>query len=106
MQNQNLTISIPHRLPRAEARRRVQSQVAQLKQQYGSAVGNFQETWTGDTMTFTLTAAGIGITGHVFVEDQAVRVEVPLPWPLATLIGGLRQQIEQQGRKLLEKPVG
>jgi putative polyhydroxyalkanoate system protein len=106
MQNQNLNISIPHQLPRAEARRRVQSQVAQLKQQYASAVGNLQETWTGDTMAFSLHVAGIGSTGHVFVEDQAVRVEVPLPWPLAMFIGGLRQQIEQQGRKLLGKPAG
>jgi hypothetical protein len=106
MQNQNLNISIPHQLTRAEARRRAQSQVAQLKQQHGSALGHLQDTWTGDTMAFTLHAAGITITGHVFVEDQAVRVEVPLPWPLATLLGGLRQQIEQQGRKLLEKPAG
>jgi putative polyhydroxyalkanoate system protein len=99
---QNLTLSIPHQLSRAEARQRVQGQVAQLKQQYGQ-LGSLEDNWTGDTMAFTLTAAGVPISGHLYVEDQTVRVEIPLPWPLAAIAGSLKQQIEQQGRKLLGK---
>jgi hypothetical protein len=103
MQNQNLTLSIPHQLTRLEAKQRIQSHMAQLKQQYGSYIDHFQESWNGDTLSFSLSVTGIPISGHVYVEDQAVRVEVPLPWPLAMLIGGVRQQIEQQGRRLLGK---
>jgi hypothetical protein len=98
---ENLTLSIPHQLSRAEARRRVQEQVAQLKSQHPALLGQLQETWREDTLEFSLTVMGVTISGHVYVEDRVVRVEVPLPWPLAMLAGGVKRQIEQQGRKLL-----
>jgi hypothetical protein len=46
---------------------------------------------------------GMSISGKVHVEDQAVRVEVVLPWVLATLARSVTQSIEQEGRKLLGK---
>jgi hypothetical protein len=97
----NLTMSIPHQLTRAEAKRRVQEQVAQLRRQAGRILTSLRETWNGDTMEFTLTATGITLSGHVYVEDRAVRFDIPMPWPLSTLLEGLKPQIEQQGRKLL-----
>ncbi len=101
MNTQNFTMSIPHQLTRAEVKRRIQEQVGQLKQQYGAMLGQVQEHWEGDTMTFTLQVTGVTLTGHVHVEDQVVRVDVPLPWPLSMLAGTVKQQIEQHGRKLL-----
>jgi hypothetical protein len=38
------------------------------------------------------------------VEDQAVRLDIPLPWPLRMLAAGIKQRIEQEGRKLLGPP--
>ena len=43
-------------------------------------------------------------SGQVFVEDQVVRLDIPLPWPLSMLAGGVKQRIEQEGRKLLGPP--
>jgi hypothetical protein len=97
----SLTMSIPHRLTRAEAKRRVQEHVAQLRQQAGSVLGNFQDRWDGDTMEFTLAVSGVSLTGHVYVEDEAVRLDIPLPWPLSMLADQLKPMIEQRGRKLL-----
>jgi hypothetical protein len=97
----NFTMSIPHQLTRAEAKRRVADQVAVVRREYGGLMSNLTDSWAGDTMAFSLTVTGVTVSGHVYVEDTAVRVEVPLPWPLAALAGGVRHQIEQQGRKLL-----
>lgn len=97
----NLSISIPHQLDRAEARKRTQEWIDQYRQQYGGTLGHLQEHWNGDTMDFTFVAMGVPITGHAFVEDRAVRLEVELPWMLAMLAGGMKQSIEQQGRRLL-----
>jgi putative polyhydroxyalkanoate system protein len=94
-------MSIPHQLTRAEAKRRVHEQVETLKRQYGGVMGHVQDTWTGDTMAFTLTVSGVTVSGHVYVEDHVVRLDVPLPWRLSMLVGGVKAQIEQQGRKLL-----
>jgi putative polyhydroxyalkanoate system protein len=99
----NLTVSIPHQLGRAQARQRIQTEINQLKQQYG-ALGQLQETWNGDKMAFTLSTGGVTVTGHLDVQDRVVNLEVPLPWPIAALAGFVKHQIEQQGRKLLGKP--
>src|SRR5262245_9134818 len=97
----NMTLSIPHQLTRAEARQRVEQLVTQLKHQHGNLLGRAEETWTGDTLSFRAAPMGMSVSGQLFVEDQAVRVEVALPWALAMLAGNMRQSIEQEGRKLL-----
>jgi putative polyhydroxyalkanoate system protein len=102
----NITLSLPHQLPRAEAKKRVEELVGQFHQQVGG-MGRLEETWTGDTMAFTFSVAGTAVTGKVFVEDQAVRMEVNLPWALAMFAGGIKQRIEQEGRKMLgHRPSG
>lgn len=98
---QKLTISIPHQLTRAEARKRIEQHVGELNQQYAGALGRLEERWDGDTLHFTLVVTGATIPGQLFVEEHAVRVEVPLPWPLAMLAGSVQHAIEDQGRKLL-----
>jgi putative polyhydroxyalkanoate system protein len=97
-----LTVSIPHKLPRAEARRRIQEQVAQLQAHPGGTLSRLEHRWTGDTLDFTAVALGQTVTGQVFVEDQAVRLEVVLPWMLAMLANLAKPKIEQKGRELLE----
>jgi putative polyhydroxyalkanoate system protein len=99
----NLTVSIPHQLSRAEAKRRIQEQIAHVQQQYGGMVGPVEQAWEGDTLDLTLSAAGQTVAGRLMVEDQAVRVEVALPWMLSLLAGKVQQQVEEQGRRLLEE---
>jgi hypothetical protein len=101
---QNITLSIPHQLGRAEAKRRIQAGIGQAKVQYGQFLQQPVEQWNGDTLDFSGRVMGQPIAGKVVVEDQAVRLELPLPWPLAMLVGGLTPLIEQQGRKLLAGP--
>jgi putative polyhydroxyalkanoate system protein len=98
---QNLTINIPHQLGRAEARRRVQQEIDQLRQQHGGMVSRLEDRWTGDRLEFTVAVLGTTITGWAVVEDQVVQLEVVLPWMLAMLAGPVKQRIEQQGRNLL-----
>lgn len=97
----NLTVSIPHQLTRAEAKRKVEDCLSQLRTQYGSTVTKLEERWTGDTLDFSFTVMGFAINGQAFVEDTAVRVEVALPWPAAMFAGDIKSRIEQEGRKLL-----
>jgi putative polyhydroxyalkanoate system protein len=98
-----MTVSIPHQLSRAEARKRVEEMIAQLQRQYSSMVSLVEEKWVGDTLHFSMAAMGMTVSGQVFVEDQAVRLEMALPWALSMLAGSMRQSIEQEGRKLLSQ---
>jgi hypothetical protein len=97
----DLTASVPHNLTRAEVKRRIQDQIGVVRQQYGSMLTNLQETWTGDTMAFSLTAMGESISGRLTVDERAVHLTVALPWLLRMLAETVKPRIEQQGRLLL-----
>lgn len=101
---QNLTGSIPHRLTRDEARRRIQSEIANLRQQHGHLLHNLNETWTGDRLDFSMSAMGQSIRGNLVVGDRAVDIEVELPWLLAMLAGPVKQRVEREGQLLLSGP--
>src|SRR5438876_718036 len=101
----NVCISLPHQLDRAEARKRMQECLAQVRKQYGSTLGHLDERWNGDTMDFTfVTLVGMPVSGQAHIEDRAVRLEIELPWILSMLAGKIKQSIEQEGRKLLDSP--
>jgi putative polyhydroxyalkanoate system protein len=97
----NITVSIPHQLTRIEARRRIETQIAQLQEQYSSHLDHFDHRWTGDRLDFAAGVMGMSISGNLRIEDQVVILEVALPWVLATLAKTTTQTIEQEGRKLL-----
>ena len=100
----DLTASIPHQLTRAEAKRRIQDQIAALRLRHGSMVRHLQENWIGDTMTFSMTAMGQSISGRLGVNDHAVDLTVTLPWFLGMLAKGIKPRIEQEVRHLLASP--
>jgi putative polyhydroxyalkanoate system protein len=100
----NLTASIPHRLTRDEARRRIQTEIAKLRQQHGALLHDVMENWTGDRLDFAVSAAGQSIRGFLVVADHAVDIEVELPWLLAMLAGPVKQRVECEGRLLLSGP--
>jgi putative polyhydroxyalkanoate system protein len=100
----DMTASIPHQLGRAEAKQRIQDQVELLRQRHGGALTSLQETWTGDTLQFSASAAGQSISGRLTVEDQLVHLSVTLPWLLRMLAGTIKYRIETEGRHLLARP--
>jgi putative polyhydroxyalkanoate system protein len=97
----DFTVSIPHNLSRDEARQRLQDGLARARREVGSMVTGLTERWDGDTLSFSVSAAGQTVSGQAFVEDHAIRVEATLPWMLAMLAGPLRRQIEHRGREAL-----
>jgi len=98
---QELEVSIPHQLGRAEAKQRIQQQMDNLRRQAGSPVANLQDTWQGDTMDVSMSVMGQSLSGRVAVEDQAVHLTLALPWLLRLLAGTIKHKIEQQGNLLL-----
>ena len=103
MNTKTITISIPHRLGQEEARRRIQSGIAELHGKYAAQVGSFTETWNANRMEFRMSVMSQAITGRAEVLADAVKLEIDLPWLLATLAEQLRPRIEQEGRRLLEQ---
>ncbi|WP_407187886.1 polyhydroxyalkanoic acid system family protein [Bradyrhizobium centrosematis] len=100
-----LVVSIPHRLGREEAVRR-------LKTGLGRAAASIpviqveEERWTGDSMAFRIRALGQIASGQVDVGDDQVRVEVVLPWLLQRFAEMAQATIRKRGQLLLTKDVG
>ena len=101
--NKTLKVSIPHRLPRHEAVRRLQDGFAGLRQQFAQNLAQVEDRWTGDHLDLKATAFGQSISARVDVRDSTVDVEVDLPWLFAMLAEKIKGQVAQAGQKLLEK---
>lgn len=100
-----LIVSIPHRLGREEAVRR-------LKTGLGRAAASIpviqveEERWSGDTMNFRIRAMGQIASGRVDVADDHVKVEVVLPWLLQRFAEMAQTMIRKRGQLLLTKDGG
>jgi len=102
--SQPLIVSIPHRLGRQEAKRRLDSGIGRLRPELGVLLSGLDYGWDGDTLKFNASAMWQTITGRIEVLDEAVRVEIDLPWIMSLLSDTIAKQVRGRGLALLEKP--
>jgi hypothetical protein len=98
-----LFVSIPHRLGKDEATRRLQSGLANARTDFGHLFTLQQETWSGNNLAFRLSALGQAIGGTIDVFDDHVDLQVTLPWLLAKLAETIQPLIRREGTLMLEK---
>jgi hypothetical protein len=97
-----LVVSIPHRLGREEARRRLQAGLTRAASSV-PVLKVDEERWDGGRMIFRVRALGQAAAGHVDVEENHVRVEVTLPWLLQRFAEVAQAAIKNRGNLLLTK---
>jgi hypothetical protein len=97
-----LVVSIPHRLGREEACRRLKHGLTRAAASV-PVLKVDEERWDGDRMIFRVRALGQAAAGHVDVEDDHVRVEVALPWLLQGFAEAAQAAIKNRGKLLLTK---
>ena len=97
-----LVVSIPHRLGREEATRRIKAGLAR-------AVAGIpmlqidEQRWEGDRLVFCVSALGQVASGHLDVGDDHARLEVTLPWLLQRFAKAAQAAIRNRGNLLLTK---
>jgi hypothetical protein len=95
-----VVITIPHRLGKDEAIRRLKSGLASAHLPF---VTIDREVWNGDLLEFSLTGMGHKASGSALVMSDSVRLELVLPWLLRRFaelaLGGLASRT----KLLLEK---
>lgn len=97
-----LVVSIPHRLGRDEATRRLKSGLTRAASSI-PVLHVDEERWDGDRMIFRVRALGQVAAGHLDVADDHVRVEVTLPWLLQRFAEVAQATIRKRGTLLLTK---
>ena len=98
-----LVVSIPHRLGREEASRRIKSGLASARAHYSAFLTIHEETWAGERLAFNVSALGQSATGSIDIAEDHVRLEVTLPWLLAKIAEKLTPAISKEGTLMLEK---
>jgi putative polyhydroxyalkanoic acid system protein len=97
-----LIVSIPHRLGREEARRRLKTGLTRAAVSI-PVLKVDEEKWEGDRMVFRVRALGQPASGHLDVADDHVRLEVTLPWMLQRFAEVAQIAIKNRGNLLLTK---
>ncbi len=97
-----LVVSIPHRLGRDEATRRLKTGLTRAASSI-PVLKVDEERWEGDRMMFRVRALGQAASGHIDVADDHVRLEVTLPWLLQRFAEVAQIAIRNRGNLLLTK---
>jgi hypothetical protein len=97
-----LVVSIPHRLGRVEATRRLKGGLTRAATSV-PMLNVDEERWQDDRMIFRVRALGQAASGHIDVEDDHVRLEVTLPWLVQRFAEAARSAIQKRGNLLLTK---
>jgi hypothetical protein len=98
-----LVVSIPHRLGRDEAVRRIKSGFGGAKGHFAHLVTISEERWEESRLTFHASALGQTASGVIDVGETTVLVSVQLSWLLARFANAAAKMIGQQGTLMLEK---
>lgn len=97
-----LVVSIPHRLGREEATRRLTGGLSRVAASF-PVLNVDEERWDGDQMFFRVRALGQAASGNIEVGDDHVRLEVVLPWLLQRFAQAAQKVIRDRGTLLLTK---
>ena len=98
-----LVVTIPHRLGRDEALRRLKSGLRSAQEKFGQFFSLQEETWTANRLQFRVSALAQTASGTIDVLDDHVHLEVVLPWLLAKVAETIQPLIRKEGMLLLEK---
>ena len=99
-----ITLSIPHQLGRAEARRRIESGFSKVVDVVpGGSTAACSQRWDGDRLAFSIGAMGQTVKGFIDVLDATVTMEIELPGFLGLLAGGFKDRLKKAGQKLLTR---
>lgn len=102
---QPISVNVPHKLGKAEAKRRIQEGFGAIEQ---SATGglpgllSFEKRWEGDRLHFQAGGFGQNITARLDVLDDSVQIQVDLPDLLAALADRIRGAVAKETTKALE----
>ncbi len=96
-----ITITVPHNLGVETAKKRLAERITHLQRDYVDKVASSEVTWAGDAATVRVAALGQTTTAQLTVLSDMIRIEVQLPWLLATLSGKVQDFISKNANDVL-----
>jgi Putative polyhydroxyalkanoic acid system protein (PHA_gran_rgn) len=99
----SVSASIPHRLGKEEAIRRIKDGFGTLRGHLATLISIDREEWTENVVQFQMRGFGQSAAGTITVVDHSVHIEVTLPWVLAKIAERLLPAMRRETTLLLER---
>lgn len=96
-----LVISLPHKLGKEEAKRRIAGGMHRLASHVPGGA-EVRSDWTGDRLDLVIGAMGQQVKSRIDVEERVVRLEVLLPAMLGMFANQIGGFLTRKGGELLE----
>ncbi len=97
----SIVITVPHRLGSEEAKRRIAERIELLRRDYIDKLAYSEANWNGNTANLRVVAFGQTATAQLYVMNDALRIEVQLPWILAALTGKIQGVLKTNAEESL-----
>ncbi|MGQ0660015.1 polyhydroxyalkanoic acid system family protein [Sphingosinicella sp.] len=101
MSNTPIAIDLPHSLGAAEARRRIENGVGNLKDHIPGAA-EVRSAWNGDQLGLQIMAMGQEVNARLDVRESLVHLEMLLPPALAFFAKPIEAALRHGGTAMLE----
>lgn len=100
-----IEVRVPHRLDRAEVRRRLETGIERASSEFGDRVTRIDATWEGeDRLGVVVDVMGMSISSEIAVEPDVLVVQLALPGMAGLFAGRIRSGIEEKLGGLLAAP--
>ena len=91
-------IEIPHRIGKAEAKRRMKARIGELPAHIPGGVAEVRADWPAeDRMALDVKALGQSVSATLDVEEAVIRVALVLPPMLGLFAGKISEIVRQKG---------
>jgi hypothetical protein len=97
----SIVVTVSHDLGIDVARERVANGIEKLRGAYVDKIARSKIVWTGDRADIEVVALGHTTTARLDVLADALRIEVFLPWVIATLAGKLQSVLATSAESAL-----
>jgi hypothetical protein len=100
MSTHPIHVDLPHKLGRAEARRRIANNIHKLTSFFPGG-GTVTHQWQGDRLDLDIAAMGQSVTARIEVEETMLRLHVALPGLLGMMAKPIEAALRSKGGELL-----
>ncbi len=91
-----VNLEIPHALPPAEVKDRLQRLAESAEAQYGTQVKDLSQGWDENVLNFGFKTFGMRFEGSIGVEENRVLVSCDLPFSAMMFKGKIESQLKEQ----------
>ncbi|HUF17619.1 MAG TPA: polyhydroxyalkanoic acid system family protein [Thermoanaerobaculia bacterium] len=97
-----MKLNFPHNTTRNRARKKIEKLLQDLSRKHGDMVSDLEQEWDDDTLVFAFRAKGMKAKGTLDVTEDEIVLNGRLPLLALPFESRIKQQIEQEGRKLFK----